>query len=205
MRVIAHRGLWFDTKDKNTIQALIHAVDQGFAIETDVHSYNDKIVISHDPPNHLSPDFRELLEALKESQAFIALNIKQDGLAFRVKELVDEFSLLSMVCFDMSTPQLSLYRELNIPFFSRVSDLEPSPLFFQEAAGLWIDSFSGDYPNMGLIHHYLDAGKLVALVSPELHNLNHVHLWDSLEAIRKHPNLLICTDFPLEAKERWGK
>jgi len=204
MRIIAHRGLWTDLQDQNSIQALTSAVKQGFAIEVDVHSYRDKIVISHDPPNRTSPDFRELLVGLEGYQALIALNIKQDGLALRIKKLLIEFSSQNLICFDMSTPQLNLYKKMKLPYLSRVSDLELIPLFLQDAVGLWIDSFSGDYPNLDFVRQHLDAGKLVAYVSPELHNLGRDQLWDSLDGICEYPNLLICTDFPLEAKERWG-
>ena len=205
MQIVSHRGLWSQPLQQNTIQSFLSAAKLGCGIEVDVHLQGNQIVISHDPPTDSAAHLSELLEALEGISPFIALNIKQDGLGIHVKSLIDQFHDFNMVAFDMSIPQMIIYEKLNIPFFTRLSEIEVNPIMLDTATGLWVDSFSGAYPSLEILRAPLDSGKLVSVVSPELHGRPAEPLWAILDELANEENLMICTDFPLEALDRWGQ
>ena len=47
MQILAHRGLWTQTEEKNTVSAIKYAFQSGFGIETDLRDFQEKLVISH--------------------------------------------------------------------------------------------------------------------------------------------------------------
>ena len=50
INIFAHRGLWNDTIEPNSIQAIIGALENDFSIETDIRDFDGtNIGISHDP------------------------------------------------------------------------------------------------------------------------------------------------------------
>lgn len=49
IKIIAHRGMWFQQDEKNTFPAFERALQNGFGIETDFRDCNGELVISHDP------------------------------------------------------------------------------------------------------------------------------------------------------------
>jgi hypothetical protein len=44
-------------------------------------------------------------------------------------------------------------------------------------------------------------GKQVCVVSPELHSREHLDLWHSLKKMSGTTDLLLCTDFPEQARQ----
>ena len=48
MKILAHRGAWNTSDEKNTVLAIKRAFCHGWGIETDVRDYCGKLVISHD-------------------------------------------------------------------------------------------------------------------------------------------------------------
>jgi glycerophosphoryl diester phosphodiesterase len=50
MKIIAHRGMWFNKHEQNTLVAFERALENGFGIETDFRDFNGSLVISHDLP-----------------------------------------------------------------------------------------------------------------------------------------------------------
>jgi len=105
--------------------------------------------------------------------------------------------------FDMSAPDMRGYFNEGIPTFTRLSEYEQSPSFLDKSAGVWLDSFDGDWYDLPLINGLLDKNKQIAIVSPELHGRGHLELWDFMKKKHLHKSALIslCTDFPLDAKE----
>jgi hypothetical protein len=41
-------------------------------------------------------------------------------------------------------------------------------------------------------------------VSPELHGRMHIPLWEKIVDLKDEPGLLICTDFPMDARDYFG-
>ena len=75
LEIIAHRGLWQDTKNpndksaQNTLKAFERAFEGGFGVETDLRDFAGQIVISHDIATPKAPPLREFLHAAFHSTA----------------------------------------------------------------------------------------------------------------------------------------
>ena len=67
-QILAHRGIHNSNDEtKNSIGALIEAVEQGFGLETDIRDFKGDLYISHDPivvPTIRVDDFLEILVTL---------------------------------------------------------------------------------------------------------------------------------------------
>ena len=68
---------------------------------------------------------------------------------------------------------------------------------------MWVDMFTNDWVQARDVEKHLDAGKQVALVSPELHQRPHLPFWASLRdaGFAANPNVMLCTDHPRAARE----
>ncbi|KJF85819.1 hypothetical protein [Photobacterium phosphoreum] len=205
MEIIAHRGYWLESQEKNSFKAFERAISNGFGIETDLRDYHGKIVISHDLPTEKNKTLDEFLKLVsKNKKVTLALNIKCDGL----QDLLQRNEYLGEhkhFYFDMSIPDCLTFNQKNMCYFSRVSDVEPTALLYKDAAGIWLDNFSSNKLNLAELNKVLEEGKKVALVSPELHGYEYTTYWEQLKNhirdSQSSENILLCTDFPMLAKE----
>jgi glycerophosphoryl diester phosphodiesterase len=200
-RILAHRGLWHEPKEQNSCLALTRALAQGFGLEPDVRDCVGRLVVSHDPPDNQARSLESLLEDYRRlgASGTLAINIKADGLAAQVLEMLRRFGIENYFVFDMSVPDMLQYRRMGAAFFSRCSDLETEIVGLDACAGVWLDAFQGDWYEPATIESLLSAGKQVAVVSPELHGRDHRPVWKLLrELADAGPQLLCCTDRPGE-------
>lgn len=107
----------------------------------------------------------------------------------------------------MSVPELIRYVRTDLIAFTRHSDYEPEPTLLDRAAGVWLDCFDIPWVAPADILETLRHGKNAAIVSPELHGRQHVEFWTLLRALMAsgeaaglEQRLLLCTDYPDEAK-----
>lgn len=210
--ILAHRGWWVSADQKNSPEAMRKALDAGFGIETDFRDFVGQLVISHDPPQSLTGlmTAAEFLFAQKASgfEARIAVNVKADGLCtLLVNAIVAQgLPLDEYFAFDTSVPDGLDYLKSNFPIYSRLSEYEDRPSYGHASAGIWVDSFFGDFPQVERSTALLQAGYRVCIVSSELHGRDHLKLWaDIAEAgLHTNPRFEICTDFPYEALQKFG-
>ncbi len=47
--------------------------------------------------------------------------------------------------FDMAVPDMRSYLNANLITYTRLSDVEPSPAWLEQAAGVWLDGFEGEW------------------------------------------------------------
>lgn len=205
MQILAHRGWWTDPAEKNSEAAFRRAFAAGFGIETDVRDQNGELKISHDMPvgDNLMTLAR-LLEIWAEysSAGLIALNIKADGLQAGV---ISAFAAqpAPVFCFDMAVPDALGYLRQSFPTYTRHSEVEPVPAFYDQAEGVWVDAFFGDWITADVVEQHRAAGKKVALVSPELHRRDPAPAWAAWRDL-SGADISICTDFPDRAQAFWG-
>ena len=204
MKIIAHRGLWFKSEEKNTLVAFERALQNGFGIETDFRDRNGELVISHDPATAGSIDsnaFFDLCNQYPNTDPH-AINIKSDGLQKLLAPHLLVWSPERYFVFDMSVPDSLGYLKQNINTFTRVSEYESYQDFGGKTTGVWLDGFDGEWFGAEQITQYLALGNSVAIVSPELHGRDHESLWARIKSLYT-PNmpLMLCTDLPLEAKK----
>jgi hypothetical protein len=226
VKIVAHRGYWRTRDEQNGAAAFTRALDGGFGIETDLRDMAGEVVISHDPPGTAPgagiaappaslDDFLALCAARRRVGP-LALNIKADGLQRQVRAALERAGAYDAYdaygsgmhdetygayVFDMSIPDTLGYLAVGVPVYVRHSDIEPEPVLYAPAAGVWLDQFHSDWADAAVIGRHLDAGKAVCLVSPELHRRDHRRQWESLAAagLGGRPGFSLCTDFPEEA------
>lgn len=203
MEVISHRGNWKKPSEKNTYLSFESSFSLGFGTETDFRDYLDEIVISHDIPTNETLKAETFFDCYNNFNitSSLALNIKADGLQQNIKTLLEKKSINNYFVFDMSIPDTIGYIDQKIKFFSRQSEYELQPAFYETCNGIWLDAFESEWYDSSLIKEHLGNDKKVAIVSPELHNRQHILFWEYLksEKIDLEKNVILCTDFPEEA------
>ncbi|CAN7320973.1 hypothetical protein LJR219_001704 [Phenylobacterium sp. LjRoot219] len=200
MQILSHRGYWLEPAEKNSRAAFERTIQAGFGTETDVRDLAGTLVVAHDPPKGGEMAWRDLLAMFDGSGLPLAVNVKADGLAPLLSAAFAE-SATPWFAFDMSGPQTVQFARQGLPFYSRHSDVEPEPILYAEAAGIWLDSFADDeWIRPDLIRRHLDAGKAVCVVSSELHGRDPARLWDRLTELKGEASVTLCTDWPEKAK-----
>jgi hypothetical protein len=205
MEIISHRGYWRNVGEKNQEIAFRRSFELGFGTETDIRDASGKLVIAHDPPKGSEITVERFLQIYLEYDRSLplALNIKADGLQTRLKVLLEKYLIANYFVFDMSIPDAIGYQQQGLKAFTRHSDIETVPYLYKSVIGVWIDGFESDWVDETAIITHLDAGKQVCIVSSELHKRDYRPFWERLAkmSIINHPYLMICTDYPEEAKK----
>lgn len=200
MKILAHRGTWTRPEEQNTLAALRASVAAGHGIEFDVRDLDGDLVISHDPPRAGAMSFAALLDEIAgmahASQAPLGINIKSDGLAEAVQDLLARYDALNAFVFDMSVPDMRHYLRLGVPVLTRISDVETEAAYFDAAGGVWLDALDSEARLIAQLDALLPTGKAICVVSSELHKRPHQALWDQLKPHAAHEGLMLCTDFP---------
>jgi hypothetical protein len=203
MQILSHRGYWKTAAEKNTATAFGRSFQLGFGTETDLRDLAGRVVVSHDPPlaDALSADV--LFGIYREAGAIapLALNIKADGLQKLLPPLLDAYAITNYFVFDMSVPDALGWLRVGAPAFTRHSDEEQHPVFYDRATGVWLDGFRSDWWDEAIVAGHLNAGKRVCIVSPDLHGRDPRPVWTGLAGacFRDDSRVMICTDRPEEA------
>ncbi len=208
MIILSHRGYWKTPIEKNQKIAFQRSFDSGFGTETDLRDVGGKIVISHDMPKGNEISFEEVLQIMKGRNLPLALNIKADGLADIILELLAKYNHTNYFNFDMSIPDMVFQMKKNAVVFTGLSDILPTPVLLDKAAGVWLDYFNSDWYDAKTIDDLIDRGKSVCVVSAELHKRDTDAQWAIIKNCKNFnsQNLMICTDYPEKAKEHfYGK
>lgn len=201
MNILAHRGYWKHAGEKNTVRALERAFENGWGIETDVRDYRGELIISHDIGTESCPLFERVLEAYRRigSKAFLAVNIKADGIQGLVCGAIRKYGVTNYAVFDMSVPEQVVYRRERIPYFTRQSEIEEIPVLYEDAAGVWMDGLERDWICREAVSVHLKRGKRVGIISPEIHGRANLNLWADLRGLDSG-GVYLCTDMPAEAE-----
>tara|TARA_B100000886_G_C20353482_1_gene461930 strand:- start:33 stop:674 length:642 start_codon:yes stop_codon:yes gene_type:complete len=210
VKILSHRGYWKSVEEKNSRLAFERSFKLGFGTETDLRDYNGEIVISHDMPTENEMTLTQFLDLASDysTASFpltLALNIKADGLHKEVSTNLTRFNNINYFLFDMSVPDMRIYIQNGLTTYTRYSDVEQHPVYFEEADGVWLDNFSKDTWIKQEILSELLSKKKVCVVSAELHNNNPEDLWNIMHPLRDNGNLSLCTDKPEEAFIFFGK
>jgi len=205
MITISHRGYWKSPEEKNTALAFDRSFGLGFGTETDLRDLGGQLVVSHDPaPTGAMPaDDMFAQVAAHDKSLEMALNIKADGLQGMVCDAVAKHGLTGCFVFDMAVPDAIQWLKTDIAVYTRHSDVEGIPAFYDQADGVWLDAFHSDWWGMSIIAAHLDARKRVAVVSPELHGRDHTAVWTMMRdtTVSQSDDIILCTDIPEIAKE----
>jgi hypothetical protein len=208
MIILSHRGYWENISEKNLSISFERSFSLSFGTETDIRDYKGKLVISHDIPDEKSITVDELFKIYNKYNHNLplplALNIKADGLQVKLKELLLKYDINNYFVFDMSVPDGLQYLKYDIKSFTRESEYETIPSFYDDSCGVWLDEFYDHWIKKETIEKHIDNNKNICIVSPDLHKREYKKEWQHYKNIEKEleiDNLMICTDYPEEAKE----
>jgi glycerophosphoryl diester phosphodiesterase len=206
MVIISHRGYWKKEFEKNQAMSFERSFSLNFGTETDIRDYKGKLIISHDIANENCISVEEFFKIYTSfnNTLPLALNIKADGLQAPLKELLNKYNIINYFVFDMSVPDGLQYLKQNIKSFTRQSEYEIEPSFYDEAYGVWLDEFKVHWINKEIIKKHIKNNKNICIVSPDLHKKEYKKKWQHYKDIEKElniDNLMICTNFPEKAKE----
>lgn len=206
IKIMAHRGYWNENIERNSPQAIHTAMEKGYGFESDVRDYMGELVISHNIADEKCQKAEKVFEWMHgfEDEYTFAINIKADGLKDLINGMIEKYSIKNYFLFDMSIPQMVEFHEMGLRFFTRMSEVEPFPNMYDNAAGVWIDGFWGvEWITKELLKRHLDAGKELCLVSPDLHGKpDYKEFWSILKGFElDFGRIMLCTDHPDEAKE----
>ena len=205
MKILAHRGYWDSGVPNNTPAAVRRALEHGFGFESDIRDFNGELVISHNIANETCQKAEEVFSwpAEFDDRYCFAINIKADGLKEKLAELLKKYDVRNYFTFDMSVPQMVEYAEVGIKYFTRQSEIETTPILYENAGGVWADGFwSTDWINEELLKNHIKNEKTVCIVSPELHKREYKSFWEKLVRFDvDFSRIMLCTDCPREAKQ----
>ena len=207
MKIIAHRGLWKKQKNGNTMDGFLAAFNKGYGIETDIRDYDGKIVVSHNIASQDNFLFEDVLKLYKKigCNASLAINIKADGLQRLLKKLIQQYDIQNYFVFDMSIPEQVVYHKEQFNVFTRMSDFESVPVLIDKAQGIWMDEWESSWINPEIIKKYTEKGKLISIISPEIHGRDYSPLWNNLKQFKKMDEVMLCTDIPEIAEEYFNE
>lgn len=206
MIILSHRGYWKKQEEKNRSAAFERSFSLGFGTETDIRDYCGELVISHDIADENSINIKEFFEIYNkyDNALPLALNIKADGLQIKLKELLKEYEIHNYFVFDMSVPDGLGYLKHNMNVFTRHSEYERNPSYYEAAVGVWLDEFHEHWIDKDVIQRHLDNDKKICIVSPDLHKREYMAEWEHYKQIEKElgiNHLMLCTDYPEKARE----
>jgi hypothetical protein len=206
MIILSHRGYWKEISEKNQIKAFERSFKLNFGTETDIRDYKGNLVISHDIANENCITVEDFLSVYNkyDNGLPLALNIKADGLQAKLKSLLDDYGVTNYFVFDMSVPDGLRYLKQNIKTFTRQSEYETEPSFYDESGGVWLDEFNVHWIDIDTIKEHIMNNKQICIVSPDLHKREYKKEWQHYRQLEKElgvNNLMICTDYPEIARE----
>jgi hypothetical protein len=173
MLYIAHRI--------NTIDELI-SVPIDWGVEIDIRDYGEELILQHDPyiKNTDNIKFEDWLRHYKHS--LIILNIKSEGIEYKVLDLLKKYNIKEYFFLDCSIPMINKLinkGERNIAI--RYSEYEPKELYEKfrgKCKWIWLDCFT-HYP---CIDEDINSYYKICIVGPSLQG----HLWDIKEDWKKY-------------------
>jgi hypothetical protein len=206
MIILSHRGWWKSDNEKNKEAAFMHSFNSGYGTETDIRDYCGKLVISHDIADSSCMSVEDFFTIYNQfdSTLPLAMNIKADGLQKELKRCLLEYNINNYFVFDMSVPDGLGYLKHGLKSFTRQSEYEKSPSFYNDAVGVWIDEFHTHWITKEVIEFHIKNNKRICIVSPDLHKRAYNIEWEHYKQIEAElgiDNIMICTDNPEVAKE----
>src|SRR6266702_4536197 len=159
MQIIAHR--------KNTVEELV-ATPVEYGVEMDIRSIGNRLVVTHDAFTD-ALDFEDWIAHYRHNT--LSLNIKEEGIEYRVKEIVESHGIQNYFFLDLSFPYLvkmvNTGEKRVAVRFSEYESIETVLSLVGKAEWVWVDCFTR-MPLDRAAYEKL-AGKFrLCIVSPEL-------------------------------------
>jgi hypothetical protein len=179
----------------------LQKIDKSYGVEVDVHAYGRKLIVHHNA-FEVGPDLSDWLSVC--GQRLVILNIKEEGIESRVRDMALKFGVKDFMLLDLSFPTLikmSSKGESRIAIrVSEYESVENALLLESKIDWVWLDCFNG-FPLTGEEFQRLrDSDLKICLVSPELHgpprNKNDIYSFQKFMRTIGAEVDAVCTKFP---------
>ena len=154
----------------NTIDELM-SVPRNYGVEIDLRDHKDTVVLSHDPFNL---KHKVKLENYMKyyNHAFIILNIKSEGIEYKIQKIMENHSITNYFFLDSSFPMITklLHKnERNIAIrYSEYESIDIIRKLDYKPKFVWVDCFSSFPLTLDDYIELLKHKVIVCCVSPEL-------------------------------------
>ena len=194
--IICHR--------KNTIKQLIDTPTE-YGVEIDVRSYNNKIILNHDPMKN-----GEFLDnwIRKYNHKFLIINIKEEGLEKYIIKILKNKKIKEFFFLDQSFPFLIKTLNSNETRcairFSEYEDIKTINNLKKKINWVWVDHFSKFPLNKSISNSLKKKNIKICIVSPEIVKKTTIQNLKKLKNSIKKKNIhidAVCTKNP----EIWNK
>lgn len=213
MNIIARGGWYVMPEERDLPSAYYRALEAGMGIVVPVRDHDGQLVIAHGPASDDAVVFDDFLAERPfwpGNPPIVAIQVCAEGLSRLLHRSLLKLEGVVPYLVGISVTDMPAYMEGQIPIFVRQSDHEAQPPFYEFAEGVWLDSFERDWFDERLIIQHLKAGKLVTVVSPEVHGRDHEPMWAMLGQLQSKlgelaSSLQVCTDIPQDARLQFGQ
>ena len=194
--IICHR--------KNTIKQLIDTPTE-YGVEIDVRSYNNKIILNHDPMKN-----GEFLDnwIRKYNHKFLIINIKEEGLEKYIIKILKNKKIKDFFFLDQSFPFLIKTLNSNETMcairFSEYEDIKTINNLKKKINWVWVDHFSKFPLNKSISNSLKKKNIKICIVSPEIVKKTSIQNLKKLKNSIQKKNIhidAVCTKNP----EIWNK
>ena len=176
-------------------------IDKSYGVEVDIHAYGEKLIVNHSSFED-GPGLSDWLSICGDR--LVILNIKEEGIESRVRDMALKFGVKDFMLLDLSFPALikmSSKGESRIAIrVSEYESVENALLLESKIDWVWLDCFNG-FPLTGEEFQRLRNSNLkICLVSPELHgpphNKNDIYSFQKFMRTIGAEVDAVCTKFP---------
>jgi hypothetical protein len=147
----------------------LDALDPAFGVEMDLRSEGGRLILVHDPFTD-GPDFDDWLEHYRHR--FIVLNTKEEGLEPRIEEALARHGVTDWAYLDQSFPflvrTLARGETRTMVRVSEYESVETALALSPRPDWVWLDSFTGAWPEADALARLAEHGLRIMVVSPEL-------------------------------------
>ena len=119
-----------------------------------------------------------------------------------------KYKIENYFVFDMSVPDGLIYLNKEFNTFTRQSEYEVYPSFYERAQGIWLDEFHSHWITQEIIENHIKHSKNICIVSPELHGRSYTQEWEKYKDIELNigkNKFMICTDQPEIAEKYFNE
>jgi glycerophosphoryl diester phosphodiesterase len=190
IKVCAHRGLWSQKREQNSINSLMVAQSKGYALEIDLHLYKNKLWVTHDGP--LKDPFAYLLSELMPKIAegtFVFWDLKGAHDPLLLESFFKDRKNYYLNNLDPKTQKKC--KKLGLQCLNSIN--EKTQKIPQKHQDFLLIDFQGKESLMNYLTEFNPISSLEFFISREIFNEKPNYLWDELRT-RKNSNLFICTD-----------
>ena len=192
MQIILHR--------KNSIEDLKNTPEY-YGVEIDIRSWGKRLIVAHDPFVD-AIDFEEWIKYFRHK--ILILNIKEEGIEYKVKEVVAKAGISDYFFLDLSFPYLiKMVKTGEKRVAVRFSEFEPLEGILAlagKADWAWVDCFR-KFPLDQKTYEVISKYFKICLVSPELQGRDLEEIDHIRTQIKNFHIDAVCTKNPA----RWGQ